>query len=213
MVVVRHKYVNASAGGQFDLGAAARAAVGGHDERPPLRHCPFDGSRREAVTVGQPLWRVRLGVQTEMPQGQHEYRHAREAVRVEVAIDEDPLVRRPRPRHSLKSGLGVGEQPRIVQPLLGRREKRRQGIGVDDAASGEDRQQPFRDAPLGGQCPTRAIDRDGHRSAPAVQGLDHADQHATPGSTPAYLRIPRPMPVTPRHAIRATGQDSRLHRS
>lgn len=106
--------VDAVPGRLFDLRAAARPAVGGHDQRPSIRRGPLDRPERQAVAVGESLGRVGGRVQAQAPERYDEDREPGKAVGVEVAVHEDAFAPCPGRRHPQESGLGIGEQPRIV---------------------------------------------------------------------------------------------------
>ena len=190
-MMVRDKHVDPAAPRQVYLRRAAGPAVGGDDQRPPLARRALDCPQRQPVAISQPLRHVGRHVQAERPQRQHQDREPRQPVRVEVAVDEDALAPCPRLRHSPESGLGVGEQPGVVQTVLGRGEEPSQLIGRRHAPRRQQRQQPPRNVPLRGQRRALRIDSGSNRDSPVETGDDHAAQDDTTGSTAAYPRLTR----------------------
>jgi hypothetical protein len=95
------------------------------------------------MPVRQPLRYVGIDVQPEPPQREYENRQAGQPVRVEVAVDQDPLAPRPRQRHPPEGNLGIGEQPGIVQPLLCRSEECRQLFSAPHAPGRQDGKDPL----------------------------------------------------------------------
>ena len=142
VVVIRHEHVDPTAHGQVYLWGAAGAAIRGHDQRPALDRGALYGAEREAVPVTQPFRHVRIDIHAERSQRQHQDGQPGQAVRIEIAVHENALAPGSRLRHPPESGRGVGKQPRVMQPLLGRGYKALQVRGGGDPARGQKRQEP-----------------------------------------------------------------------
>jgi hypothetical protein len=138
-VVIGDDRVDAEGAQIGDRSHRRRAVVDADHERRSASARFLDRVRAERVAVGESIRDVPLRASTEHSEEPHEQRRSRDAVDVVVAVHEDRLALRNRPRDPRRRGFHAGEQRRVVQHREPRLEVCARLFRFDDAARDEQR--------------------------------------------------------------------------
>ena len=116
-VVIRDDDVDPGPARGRDLGAARAAHVHGDDQPPAAGPRQLHGAQREPVAVFQAAGHVPGRVDPQASERPDHDRHAREAVRVEIADDKDSLAPVAGAANALHHDRCVGKERRVVQRI------------------------------------------------------------------------------------------------
>ena len=204
-VVVRHDHVDPGVPRRHDLGAAGAAHVHGDHEPPPAGARELHRPGRKAVAVLQPAGDMPGRVDPERPQRAHHDRQSGQAVRVEVAHDEDPVAVRACARDPCHDRLRVRQAGRVVEGSRCGAEERFDLVRGDTAGS-QDAGQPRGPAMSPDRGEECLVERGQIRIQPAEARLDHGTQDAMPDSSrPLDRRSRRAGEPTPPGTITTRG--------
>ncbi len=179
VVVVGDDDVDPARRRRGDLRDARGPGVDRHDQRDAVPRRGLDRRERQAVPLLQAAGDVRDGVQAEPPEGEHELGEAGQAIGIEVAEHHDPLAALDGAPGARDQAVGVGQQPRVVQPVGGGTEEPGHRGRIGDAASREDRGRERPETELASRRPNPGIEVEGLREHPAVTRVDHRREDAT----------------------------------
>ena len=179
VVVVGDDDVDPARRRRGDLRDARGPGVDRHDQRDAVPRRGLDRRQRQAVPLLQAAGDVRDGVQAEPPEGEHELGEAGQAIGIEVAEHHDPLAALDGAPDARDQAVGVGQQPRVVQPVGGGAEEPGHRGRIGDAASREDRGRERPEAQLASRRADHGIEVERLREHPAVTRVDHRREDAT----------------------------------
>ena len=185
-VVVRDQDVDPALDGDGDLRVARRPAVDRDDDGAAGGAGRLDRQQRQAVALVLAARHVRLGPQPGPAQGERHRREAGQPVRVEVAEDQHPFPAGPGAPDALQEPVRVGQQGRVVEPVLGRRQERVQTAHLEEPASDEHLQDPPRQPAPGAVLAQECRDDDRLREGPAMTGREHRPDGRIRRSTGTY---------------------------